>query len=129
MSEQNVTLVRSLYDAFRRRDIEAVVGALDPEVEYVQSDEVPWGGHYRGHAGVVEFFQRLTSTVDSRVEHERFVDAGDHVVAVGHTQGKVLATGKEFDVPAVHVWTLRNGKVVRFEAYIDHPRILAALRA
>jgi len=128
MSTENVSVVRQCYDAFRRRDLPTVIMLLDPEVEYYQSDEVPWGGRYAGHAGVAEFFQKLTSTIESTVDPDRVVDAGDHVVAVGHTHGSVRASGKEFDVPAVHVWRLRDGKVVRFEAYIDNPQMLAALR-
>jgi len=49
------------------------------------------------------------------------------VVAVAYTRGIARATGKEFEVPAVHVWTLKNGKVLRFDAYIDNPRMIAAL--
>ena len=128
MSDENVSIVRRSYEAFRRRDLPTVIALLDPEVEYYQSDEVPWGGRYYGHAGVAEFFQKLTSAIESHVDPDQFVDAGDHVVAVGHTRGTVRATGKDFEVPAVHVWRLRDGKVVRFEAYIDNPRMLAALR-
>jgi ketosteroid isomerase-like protein len=42
-----------------------------------------------------------------------------HGVAVGHTWGRVHATGREFGVPETHLWTVKAGKVVRFEAYID----------
>ncbi len=129
MPRDNVTVVRDGYEAFRRGDIQAIFGVLDPDVEFSQSDEVPWGGRYRGHDQVRVFFERLTSSIESRVDPDRFVDAGDVVVAVGHTRGVARATGKSFEVPAVHVWTLRDGKVVRFEAYIDHPRMLAALRS
>lgn len=37
-------------------------------------------------------------------------------------------TKKPFDLTAVHVWTFRNGKAVRFEIYIDTPQVLAALK-
>jgi ketosteroid isomerase-like protein len=59
---------------------------------------------------------------------ERFVEAGDQIVQIGRTRGQARATGRTFDVPEVHVWTMRHGKVVRFEAYVDHPAMLAALR-
>jgi ketosteroid isomerase-like protein len=128
MSKENVTIVRNGYDAFRRGDIEVIFDTLDPGVEFYQSEEVPWGGRYQGHKEVGVFFQRLTSTIESKVDPDQFVDSGDRVVAVGYTRGRVRATGKQFEVPAVHVWTLKDGKVVRFEAYIDNPRILPALR-
>jgi len=128
MSSENVDLVRSAYRAFRRGDTRAVFGALDPGVEFTQSGEVPWGGRYKGADEVGVFLYRLTSAIDSKVDPDQFVDAGDCVVAVGLTRGKALATGKEFEVPAVHVWTVKDGKILRFEAYIDNPRMLDALR-
>lgn len=109
-------------------DAQAIFAALDPEVEFYQSEEVPWGGRYRGHQEIGIFFQGLMSTIESQVDPEQFVDSGDVIVAVGHTRGRARATGKEFDVPAVHVWTLKNGKGIRFAAYIDHPQMLAALQ-
>jgi uncharacterized protein len=39
-----------------------------------------------------------------------------------------VANGAPFDVAEAHVWELRNGKVVRFRAYIDTPAMLEALR-
>ncbi len=127
MSKENVTFVQNAYDTFNRGDIQAVFGALDPEVEFYQSEEVPWGGRYHGHKEVGAFLQKLTSAIESKFKANQFVDSGDQVVAVGYTRGIARATGKEFEVPAVHVWTLKNGKILRFDAYIDNPRMIAAL--
>jgi ketosteroid isomerase-like protein len=33
----------------------------------------------------------------------------------------------EFDIPFVHVWTVRSGQITRFEAYVDNATLLAAL--
>lgn len=41
------------------------------------------------------------------------------MVATGCTRGKVQATGREFDVSEMHLWTIEDGRVVRFESYID----------
>jgi ketosteroid isomerase-like protein len=128
MSKENVELIRAGYDAFRRKDLPAILALLHPGVEFHQSEEVPWGGRYKGHEQVQQFFARLLQTIDSKVETEQFIDAGNHVVQVGRTRGTAHATGKGFDVAEVHVWTLENGKVVRYEAYIDNPAMLAALR-
>ena len=54
--------------------------------------------------------------------------AGDTVVQIGRTAGTVNATGASFDVQEVHLLTVRDGKVVRFEAHIDTPAMLEALR-
>ena len=63
------------------------------------------------------------------VAQDVIFEAGDHVVQRGRTQGTVRATGVAFDIPEVHVWTLRDGKVAAAEFYIDTPAMLAALEA
>jgi ketosteroid isomerase-like protein len=125
--QRDLEKVQDIYDAYERRDLVSVFQLLSKDVEFVQSTELPWGGHYTGHDGVRQFLATLREHVDSRVILERLIDAGDRVVAVGRTVGKACATKLEFDVPVVHVWTLQDGQVTRFEAYIDNATMLAAL--
>ena len=130
MARTNIELIRSLYDAFARGDQEFIAAAMDPEVEFHQTEQLPWGGHYKGFPdGVQPFFTKLKSNVDSHAEMERCWEAGDAVVVVGHTRGKVRASGKSFDLPAVVIWKIRNGKIVSFEPFIDTPAMLEALAA
>lgn len=123
----NVETVKNVYAGLARRDIEAVLRLYAADVEVTQSAELPWGGRFVGHAGVREFFARLTGLVDSAVTLERFIDAGEHVVALGRTRGVVRASGAAFDVPLAHVYTLRGGVVVQVHNMIDDPPMLAAL--
>jgi ketosteroid isomerase-like protein len=123
----NVQTVWQIYAAFQLRDLPTVFGLFSPEIEIVQSGELPWGGTYHGHAGAQEFMDKLTSHVTSAVLLERFIDAGDSVVAIGRTQGTVNANGQAFDAPIAHVWTLKDGLAVRAEYNIDHPGVLKAL--
>ena len=125
--ERDVEKIEELYHSFSKRDLQSVLMLMAEDVEIVQSSELPWGGHYRGHQGVREFLGKLTVHLDNRVEIERFIDAGEHVVAIGHTFGKTKATKLEFDVPVVHVWRMREGLITRFEPYVDNATMLAAL--
>ena len=124
---QNVSLVRGIYDAFARRDIPAVFDRFADDIVIEQSREVPWGGHYRGRDEALQFFAALTGHISSRVTLERFVDAGDTVVAIGRTAGTVTATGRTFDVPVAHFWCLRDGRVVQIHFCIDNPTMLPSL--
>jgi hypothetical protein len=47
------------------------------------------------------------------------VDAGETVVVLGRYRGLAKRTGRRLDVPCVHVWTLRDGKAVRFQQFLD----------
>jgi ketosteroid isomerase-like protein len=122
----NAALVARLYEAFARRDLPTIFGLLAPDVEIYQASEIPWGGRYQGHEAAATFFAKLVGTITSSVTLERLIDAGDQVVAIGRTRGTVNASGREFDVPVAHVWTIRDGLCARVEYYIDDPTMLRA---
>lgn len=125
--KSNVEIVTAIYEAFARRDPPGFLQLLDPQFEMIQTELLPWGGHYRGTEEAMSFFGKLTQHITSMPRVEEMVEAGDHIVAIGHVGGKVNASGQPFIVRFVHVWTLRDGKAVRFEAYIDTPAMLRAL--
>jgi hypothetical protein len=127
MCASNVELVTALYRAFAARDLEAVSGLIGPEITVRQTELLPWGGSYAGIAGFRRFTELLFGNVDSLVTPEEYVDAGDRVVAIARTRGHVRRNGAPFDLRAVHVWGLREGKVVSFDAFIDTPAMLEAL--
>jgi ketosteroid isomerase-like protein len=127
MSQANVELVKNLYDAFGRRDMATIGKLVAGDIEITQSPELPWGGEYHGLEGLGKFFATLMAHVKSTLVFERFLDAGDHIVAIGRTRGTVVASGREFDVPIAHVWEVRDGLIVHFRPFIDNPTMLAAL--
>jgi ketosteroid isomerase-like protein len=124
----NIAAVQRVYDAMTTRDARALQDSFAPDVKISQSPEVPWGGEYEGLDGAFTFFLKLVEHIESQVTTESMFAAGDNVVQTGRTRGRVLANGATFDVPEVHIWQLRDTKVVRFEVYIDTPAMLEALR-
>lgn len=122
-----IEVVQAVYAAFAVRDISKVFALLSPEIEIVQSTELPWGGVYRGHDGARQFFTKLTAHLDSTLEIERLINAGEHIVAVGWTQGKVNATGATYRVAIAHIWKVRDGQVMQAQFLIDNPTMLTAL--
>jgi ketosteroid isomerase-like protein len=123
----NVEVVQRAYEAFARRELRTILGLFSEDVEILQASEIPWGGRYEGHAGAAAFFGTLIGAITSAVTFERFIDAGDQVIAIGRTRGTVNATGAAFDVPVAHVWTVHEGLITRVEYYIDDPTMLRAL--
>ena len=128
MKQDNRKIIEALYQAFAERYTSAIMGLVSPDVVITQSPALPWGGHYSGYFGVQKFFAALLGHVDSKVEIERMLDAGDHVVAIGRTKGTVCASGKAFDVPIAHVWRIQNGRVTAFNPFIDNRLMLEALK-
>ena len=123
----SIAVVRAVYDAFATKDIPRIISLFSPDVELAQSTEVPWGGEYHGHEGALKFFGILTQTIKTVVSIERYIDAGDTVIAIGWTRGTVNATGARIEVPIAHVWTINDDLATRVHFCIDNPTMLSAL--
>jgi len=119
--------VRTLYDAFARRDLETIRAAMTPDVVIDPSPGLPWSGTHQGPAGLMAFFGSLLSHLDTHLEIEDIFDAGDAVVQVGYSHGQVLASGTEFRTREIHVLQMRDGKVSRLQIRVDVAAMHAAL--
>jgi ketosteroid isomerase-like protein len=123
----NVDIIRGGYAAFATGDIPAVLALFDDDMVWSTLDSVRFGGVYHGPAGAADFFTKLPQNfAELRVEPERFIDGGDTVVATGRHRGRTV-TGNDFDVPWVHVWTLRNGRATSFDEVLDSAPVVEAL--
>jgi ketosteroid isomerase-like protein len=127
VSTSNVDLVRQGYDAYGKRDMVGAFALFDPKIEIAQTPELPWGGRHKGLIGAARFFSILGKEVDATPAIDYLIPAGDDVVDVGRLHGKARKTGHPIDIPIVHVWTIRAGKIVKFAAYIDTPEMRKAL--
>jgi uncharacterized protein len=127
MADENIAIIQRVYDAMKNRDATVMQELFAEDVVVRQSPEVPWGGEYEGMDGAFTFFLKLVEHIESQVTTESLFAAGDHVVQTGRTRGKVLENGASLDIPEVHVWELRDGKIVRFQVYIDTPAMLDVL--
>ena len=114
MGEQNIDVIRRVYEAMKSRDAEVMQELFADDISVWQSPALPWGGDYEGRDGAFTFFLALVEHIRSQVATENLFSAGDHVLQTGRTRGTVVANGAPFDIPEVHVWELRGGKVVGF---------------
>ncbi len=82
---------------------------------------MPYGGVYHGGDAVAQnvFGPISEDVVGFAVTPEEFIASGDAVAAVVRYTGTGKATGKKLDIPAVHVWNVRDGKLQQFRQFID----------
>ena len=119
-----VKVVSGAYEAFGRGDVPAVVGAMDPGIHWHEAEGNPYrpsGEAWVGPEAVVDnLFMRLAEEWDGFAVHPvSFHDAGDVVVVELRYSGTYKATGKSIDAQVCHVWTVKNGKLTRFQQYLD----------
>jgi ketosteroid isomerase-like protein len=122
-----VDIVKEGYSRYARRDFPGVFELLSEDVTIWQSDDVPWGGKYAGRAGAGEFFTKLAQYTAATPMPVTFIPAGNFVAVYGKLHGQATATETEFDLDFVHLWQVKDGKIDRFEAFVDTPGMLAAL--
>lgn len=119
---------REMYAEFARGDIEAVLDLLDPEVEWVVPETLPWArGPYRGPGAVAEYFTSFATALDdAAVEPHELLGCRNGVVSLGTERALVRTTGERFAVPFAHVIRIRDGRVVSLHGHVDTAAIRAA---
>lgn len=128
----NEQIIRSLYDAFAKGDGAAVIGALDPNVHWMEAENIALADRnpYIGPQAVAEgVFGRIAEAwSDFRVTPHDFVTEGETVVVLGRYGGTFKTTGRSLDAQFVHVWTLRDGKITKFQQYADTAQFAAVAK-
>ena len=123
MSQENVEIVRRIYEASARRDAETVLALYDAEVEWDGSRH-RWaevihapdtGPVWRGHDALRRFFRRYYEMWESlEFEIEELLAAGENVVSVVTIRARGRSSGVAIEwAEQVGVWTIRDGRVVR----------------
>ena len=126
MSEDNIALVRGLYEAFARGDVPTVLAGFDENIEWNESVGMPYGGVYHGPQEVAEnVFAPIPDDFD--VSPEEILADGDRVVVLLTYRGTGKETGKKLEMPAAHAWMVREGKITHFRQLADSVLMNAAL--
>jgi ketosteroid isomerase-like protein len=124
---KNIVAVRRLYEARGNPDIVKTV--LAPDVRWEVVEGFPHSGIYQGLNGVVDFFTRLFGDFeDWQTEPAELLEAGERVIAVGFYSARAKGTGRSFKARFVHVWTMRDGVIVRLQQCADTMQLAKALR-
>jgi len=136
MSQENVEIVRRIYDAAARRDSATIFSLYDPEVELDNSrlqvvGLSPIGAetNYRGHDGLRRFFREWHDAWENiDYDFDELVDAGgDYVVSLVTRRGRGRASGAEVELPLALLWTLRDTKAARVEWFPSRNEALEAV--
>jgi ketosteroid isomerase-like protein len=119
----SLSIVRTVYDAFAKGDVSAVLGLMSENIEWNEAEHFTYwpGGPLIGPQAVLAgVFARIGQDFEGfRIEVLRLAGCGETVLAEARYHATAKATGRPFDVQVAHVWDVRDGKVVRFQQYVD----------
>jgi ketosteroid isomerase-like protein len=136
MSSENVELIKGIFTGFEGADSDAIREMLpaviaeicDPEIEFVETPERVDAGTYHGHEGVLEAWNRWLDQWDEYdAEPESFEDHGDEVFVVAREQGRGRS-GASAEARLYLIFTIRDGKILRYREFYDEGTARTALR-
>lgn len=117
-----------LYTAGAQGDFATVIGLLDPEVEIIEPEGLPFGGTYRGVSGFQQALAAIAGTfADFQAIPEHYLAGEDHVAVLTRVSARLVATGAPITMPVVDFWRVRAGKIVQLRPfYWDTAEVLRA---
>jgi ketosteroid isomerase-like protein len=126
--EDNVELIRRGYAAFNSGDIDAVLELLDPAVVIGVLEDSPIAEEFHGHEGFRKLLAENSAMFsDYRNRPEEIVEVTDEkIVVVVRSEARGRVSGAAVGGRIAHLWTLRDGKAIRFEAFPSCEAALAA---
>ena len=126
MSQENVELVRSLYEGSLRGELG--LDKLDPEISMVESETLPGAASAYGIEAVERYMRSFATHWEQiRFEPQEYIDAGNQVVVVARLIGQGKKSGVEVTRTWAYVWTVRERKALRMVGYADRAEALKAV--
>jgi ketosteroid isomerase-like protein len=126
----DVEILRSAYEALNHGDIEGAMAALYEDAEWTEHSDIPEAGVYRGREAIRAFLmQFLESWQQFHQETEELIAGESCVLIMLRSRQRGKGSGIDVEAKYAHLWTMKDGRGVRVDAYIDRNEALRALRA
>ena len=129
MSQENVEVVQQIYEAQQRGDQGGVTQLVSPDVElHGTSGGLSEGSVARGIQAVRETFETWDTEAwdETRLNPQRFIDAGDQVVVLQQEHRRGRSSGVEVESKTAVLFELRDGLVIRMQGFMDQADALRA---
>ena len=127
MSEENVEIVRAIYERISEGNFHASVDLLDPHIVFLMMPDAP---EAEAHAGVEAVAAAMRGLFDAWADFtltaEEFIRAGDSVLVSVRQQGVGRISGVPSDEHYFTLWSFRGRKVIRIENFRELAQALEA---
>ena len=126
----NVALISSLYSSIGTGDVPTALGLMDEKIIWneAESNSLADGNPYIGPEAIVAgVFTRLGDMYKSfAIKVVELHDMSNDQVFATLRYEITAKTGQFYDVQAAHHWTLKGGKIVQFQQYVDTKKLAEA---
>jgi uncharacterized protein len=128
VSQENVEIIKRHYGALNRGDIAALLDAVGPDCEWWDRDDDPDATVHRGPAALLARMSEIDDVWEElRAEPQEFIDMDEFVVVPIRAVGRGRGSGVGVEFGEVHVYRLRDGKIIELREYREKAEALKAV--
>lgn len=127
----NLEIIKSTYQGKTAQENSTnLIASLDENIVWIEASGFPLAGTYKGKKAIIEnvFTPLATRWINYKIEVEQYIAQGNHVIALGSYSGIYKTTGHSFKARVAHHWQLENGKIIRFEQFVDSVPVVNAMQ-
>jgi ketosteroid isomerase-like protein len=130
MAESNREIWRKVREAWTANDHATLARYVDPEMEIVEPDSLPYHGVFRGVEGYVELFRQISTVWEElTIEQGQIIGAeADNALVIEYfTTARSRKSGEWLKRdPNLAIWKFRDGKVISMTPFnFDTAKIIA----
>jgi ketosteroid isomerase-like protein len=128
VSQADIETLRAGYEAFNSGGWDWLIELAHPEVELKTAARITNPGTYRGGAEIRRFFEDLFEPFEQVVATpQKFFDDGDRAAVLLQAQLRPRGSSAMVENRIGHLWTFRDGKVLRLEIFPEREKALEAI--
>lgn len=123
-NQNNKQTIQAAYDNFAKGDVPAFLALLDPNIEWNEAENFIYASE-KPYIGADAIVKGVFEPIGTEWEYWKISNlqlnelTNGMVLATGRYQAKNKKSGKNLDAQMAHIWTLKNGKVTKFQQYTD----------
>jgi ketosteroid isomerase-like protein len=124
LEDKNIDLIQSVYADFAKGNITSVLQKFGSEIEWNEAENFPYadGNPYLGPEAVLEgVFKRLADEWEywDLTEQKYYEAKSGEIIVTGRYKAKNKMTGKVINTQFVHMWTIEDGMITKFQQFAD----------
>jgi ketosteroid isomerase-like protein len=128
--ETELDTIRASYVALNQGGIQGALDALHRDAVWRESPELPGSDEFEGRAAIEEFLEGFLEQWEVFHQHvESTLHSGDRVLVNIRMTAVGRESGAEVSARYSHVWTMREGRGERVDAYYDTEKALREFEA
>lgn len=133
IEDKNIELIQSIYADFAKGNIPSVLQKFDSNIVWNEAENFPYadGNPYIGPEAILEgVFKRLGGEWEywNLTEQKYYEAKSGEIIVTGRYKGKNKVTGKVINTQFVHMWTIEDGMITKFQQFADTYQTVEAMK-